>query len=258
MLFDTHSPRRRRAVQITFASLAILMGGGLVLFGIGGTQGGGLVDGINQSGTVDATKEAEKNQKAAQEALAANPKDEAAAAKLALANLQLAANKGFDAKGNVAKEGQQYLDAANAAWTNYLKLGPAKPDAKVAYQYITYYLTPGAIDYAKATRALEAVLVTRKPSAGLYAQLAFYSIAAGDNAKYKTARAKSLALATSKERRDAIAEQLDDVEKQVRDAIAAQAKQAKEAGDATTKTTPQLQSLPGLGGASTGLSGLGG
>ncbi|MBO9532807.1 MAG: hypothetical protein J7513_07535 [Solirubrobacteraceae bacterium] len=254
MLFDTHSPRRRRAVQVTFAFLAILMGGGLVLFGIGSNQSGGGIADIANGGTIDPAKEAEKKQKSAQEKLAANPKDEQAAADLAFANLQIAANKAFDAKGNVTKDGQPLLNAADASWTNYLKLGPAKPDAKVAFQYVTFYITPGATDYAKAARALEAVLVTRKESAGLYAQLALYKLAAGDNAAYKTARAKSLSLADSKERRDGIAEQLDDYEKQVKDAIAAQAKQAKEsakAGDSKS-TTPPLKSLPNLGGVSTG------
>jgi hypothetical protein len=257
MLFDTHSPRRRRAVQITFAFLALLMGGGLVLFGIGSNQsGGGITDALN-SGAVDPVKDAEKDQQAAQEALIANPKDEAAAAKLAFANLQIAANKGFDAQGNVAKDGQPLLNAADAAWTNYLKLGPAKPDPKVAFQFVTYYVTPGAIDYAKAARALEAVLVTRKESAGLYAQLAVYKIAAGDNAAYKTARAKALELSDSKDRRDAIAEQLDQVEKDVKDAIAAQAKQAEESagsGDGAS-TTPPIKSLPQLGGGAAGLGG---
>jgi len=35
MLFDLHG-RRRRVVQATYLALAVLMGGGLVLFGVGG------------------------------------------------------------------------------------------------------------------------------------------------------------------------------------------------------------------------------
>ena len=41
MLFDLRG-RRRRLVQATYLSLAVLMGGGLVLFGIGGDVSGGL------------------------------------------------------------------------------------------------------------------------------------------------------------------------------------------------------------------------
>ncbi len=259
MLFDTHSPGRRRAVQIIFALLALLMGGGLVLFGIGSNQqGGGLAD-IGNGGTVNVVKEAEKQAEQAQEALAANPKDEAAAAKLALAKFTVAANDAFDPQtGKIKEDGQAKLDQADAAWTNYLKLGPAKPDAKVAFQFVSFYTTQGAVDYAKALRAMEAVLVTRKPTAGLYAQLAVYAIAAGDNTKYKDARKRALELAPSPERRTGIAKELDDIEKQVADAIKAQQKAAEANGQAgdSASTTPPLKSLPGLGGVAP--SGLGG
>lgn len=257
MLFDTSSPSRRRAVQVTFAFLALLMGGGLVLFGIGSNQqGGGLADiaGNTQTNIVD---EAEKKAEKAQTTLASNPKDEAAAAELALAKLTIAQNKALDPKtGQVVEDGgQAMLDQADAAWTNYLKLGPAKPDAKTAFQFVNFYLTQGSVDYAKATRALEAVLVTRKPSAGLYAQLALYALASGDNAKYETARKKSLELATSDTRRKAIADQLDEYEKEVKKAIEQQQKAAAKAsggsGDAAS-TTPPLKSLPNLGGVSGG------
>ena len=43
MLFDLRG-RRRRAVQATYLTLAVLMGGGLVLFGIGSDVSGGLLD----------------------------------------------------------------------------------------------------------------------------------------------------------------------------------------------------------------------
>ena len=48
MLFDLRGRGRRRTVKFVYITLAVLMGGGLVLFGIGGggaTQGG-LVDAI--------------------------------------------------------------------------------------------------------------------------------------------------------------------------------------------------------------------
>ena len=46
MLFDLRGRGRRRTVQVIYLSLAILMGGGLVLFGIGGARRGGLLDAI--------------------------------------------------------------------------------------------------------------------------------------------------------------------------------------------------------------------
>src|SRR5215210_1657940 len=49
MLFDLRG-RRRRAVQVTYLMLALLMGGGLVLFGIGGDVSGGLLDAFKGGG----------------------------------------------------------------------------------------------------------------------------------------------------------------------------------------------------------------
>lgn len=253
MLFDTQSPSRRRFVQVTFASLALLMGGGLIFFGIGGaTNGGGLFDAFSNQGiSVDDT--AKNNAEDAEKALAANPKDEAAAAKLAKARVLIATQSAFDANGQVIEDGgQELVTAADNAWTKYLALGPAKPDASAGIQYASFYAYPGVSKYDKAARALEAVLVTRKPSSGLYAQLAVYALAAGNDDKYKEARTKALALATSAERRKGIAAQLDEVKKQVDDARKAQAEAAAEqtggsTGD-TTDTTPPLKSLPNLGG----------
>src|SRR5918912_1230067 len=49
MLFDLRG-RRRRAVQVTYLLLALLMGGGLVLFGVGGDVSGGLLDAFKGGG----------------------------------------------------------------------------------------------------------------------------------------------------------------------------------------------------------------
>src|ERR687883_931535 len=49
MLFDLRG-RRRRAVQATYLTLALLMGGGLVLFGVGGNVSGGLFDALGGGG----------------------------------------------------------------------------------------------------------------------------------------------------------------------------------------------------------------
>ena len=74
--------------------LAFLMGGGLVLFGIGGGGGvsGGLVDAITErSGSGDTGADRfRKQEKAALAATQANPQDAAAWAALARARFQIA------------------------------------------------------------------------------------------------------------------------------------------------------------------------
>ncbi|MBA3437689.1 MAG: hypothetical protein H0U14_06795, partial [Thermoleophilaceae bacterium] len=49
MLFDIQG-KRRRVVQATYLTLAVLLGGGLVLFGIGGDVSGGLFDAFSERG----------------------------------------------------------------------------------------------------------------------------------------------------------------------------------------------------------------
>src|SRR5438105_12465875 len=75
MLFDLRSRGRRRTVQAVYLGLAILMGGGLVLFGVGAGNGlGGLLNaftgngsGSNQGAVVSA------QEKTALAAVKANP-----------------------------------------------------------------------------------------------------------------------------------------------------------------------------------------
>ena len=91
MLFDLRGRGRRRTVQVIYLSLAILMGGGLVLFGIGGATSGGLVDAIQgNSGSVDASDVFEKRVDALEKRVQANPRDAAAWNELASVRFSVA------------------------------------------------------------------------------------------------------------------------------------------------------------------------
>src|SRR2546421_24591 len=58
MLFDLRSRGRRRTVQAVYLGLAILMGGGLVLFGVGAGNGfGGILDAFTGNGSGNAQKQ---------------------------------------------------------------------------------------------------------------------------------------------------------------------------------------------------------
>src|SRR3954463_9676789 len=118
MLFDLRG-RRRRAVQVTYLMLALLMGGGLVLFGIGGDVSGGLLDAFKGGGGSSGNKVVEDR-------IDRNKKKAAAGSEVALKELvrdyyQLATSKtsssstGFpdSAKGDLANSGRY--------WKRYLK-----------------------------------------------------------------------------------------------------------------------------------------
>ena len=74
MIFDLKG-KRRRMVQAVYLLLAVLMGGGLVLFGIGGgSLNGGLLDAFKSGGgSSSGNKAIQKRIDTAQRQLAANP-----------------------------------------------------------------------------------------------------------------------------------------------------------------------------------------
>ncbi len=58
MLFDLRSRGRRRTVQAVYLGLAVLMGGGLILFGVGsGNGGGGLLNAFTGNGSGSAQRQ---------------------------------------------------------------------------------------------------------------------------------------------------------------------------------------------------------
>src|SRR4051794_17525479 len=79
MLFDLSSGKRRTVVRIVYALLALLIGGGLVLFGIGGSQGG-IFDALGIGGGDSGGGNPQYDQQISDDEakLKENPKDAAA------------------------------------------------------------------------------------------------------------------------------------------------------------------------------------
>src|ERR687893_2498378 len=95
MLFDLRG-RRRRAVQATYLTLAVLMGGGLVLFGIGGDVSGGLFDAFsdNRSGGGTDNSQLEDRIERQEQRLKASPGNEAVLAGVGGPNYQVPSPEG--------------------------------------------------------------------------------------------------------------------------------------------------------------------
>ena len=211
MLFDLRGSGRRRTVKIVYIMLAFLMGGGLVLFGIGGGGGisGGLVDAITErSGSGDpGTDRFSKQEKAALARTKANPQDAAAYAALARARFQIAGvGENFDAeKGTFTKAGTAKLTAAGDAWDQYLALNPKNPDDRVASLMVQAF---GALNKpAKAAEAQE-VITDARPTASTFTQLAIFAYQAGQTRKGDLAKNKALEL-TDPDMRQALKGQLE-------------------------------------------------
>jgi hypothetical protein len=232
MLFDLRSAGRRRFVKGVYITLAFLMGGGLVFFGIGGggALSGGLVDAITQSdsGGGNASDRLVKAEQQATAAARANPDDAKLWAAVARARFNLASsgdNVNTDT-GEFSDAGKRELEAASRAWEEHLKLAK-NPDPRVASLMVSGYSALGQFD--KAATAQEVIALDRN-SAGAYSQLALLAYQAGQMRKGDLAKDKALAL-TEPDMRQALKGQLESVRSQA----AAQAGQ----GAQTATPTPQ-------------------
>lgn len=201
MLFDLQG-KRRRTVQATYLILAVLMGGGLVLFGIGGnTDSGGLVDAISgNDGGGDGNSVIEDRIKADEKALKVNPDNTTALASLVRARYQLATNDADRNTGQFGTKGKAELEKASAAWERYLAANPKKVDDSLASLMLQAYSELGLNDAAKAARVAELVADAR-PTAVAYLQLAQYASKAGQTRKAELAGKKAIELAPKSQKK---------------------------------------------------------
>ena len=220
MLFDLRSPGRRRIVKTVYVTLALLMGGGLVLFGIGGEVSGGVVDaitGTNGGGGDDGTERFEEREERALAATRANPQDAAAFGELARARFQLASvGDNINAEtGVLTTEGRAKMRQATAAWEKHVELAE-DPDDRLAAVMAQAYVQLG--DPAKAASAQE-IITQARPSAGAFAQLAVYAYSAGQTRRGDLARDRALEL-TDRDQRNALRQQLEQARAQAAQAAA--------------------------------------
>lgn len=213
MLFDLRG-KRRRTVQVVYASLAILMGGGLVLFGIGGDVQGGIVDAFRGEETSTEDLFGDRID-ALEQRVAANPQSPEAWAQLAKLHYQVAGTgENFDqSTGTFTESGVQELAQAERAWERYLALDPEEPDDQVASLMVQAFGPAGLQKPDQAVRAMEIVVDQREESAGLYTQLAVYAYQAGQTRKAELAADKAVELADPEDR-ELIRAQLQAAEQQ--------------------------------------------
>ncbi len=200
MLFDLKG-KRRRVVQATYLTLAVLMGGGLVLFGIGGDVQGGLFDAFTGEGGRggDGNSAIEKRIEQANQRLAANPRDEAALKDAIRGHYQLAADAADPSTGGFSPRARPELAKAAAAWERYLALDPKRVDGSLAGLMVQVYSDIGLNRPAGAAQAAQ-IVADARPSANAFLQVATYATLAGQERKAELAGDKALELASSDQR----------------------------------------------------------
>lgn len=201
MLFDLRG-KRRRAVQVTYASLAMLMAVGLVGAGIGSDVSGGVFDiftGGDSGDVSDANKAVQERIDRANDRLKVNPRDQAALIEVVRGHYSLAATDASREDGTFGEEGKEELRKAGAAWERYLATKPEQVDPAVATLMMTAYGELGLSQFDKATTAAELVAAERNDATS-YIQLVQYATRAGQTRKAELAGEKALELAPEGER----------------------------------------------------------
>jgi len=246
MLFDLRSRRRKRAIKVVYVFLAVLIGGGLILFGVGSGNSAntGLLNNINSSGSGGGAEQAYVNalNKAQKKANAA-PNDAAAWAAVGRAAYALATlPTSYDSTQGFTSYGHTVLGHLRNAWTRYLSLAPGKPDTLFAQEVAVAFGAPptGIGDYRTAETAQEVVTTADPTLYQNYYTLAYDAYFAAEYTLGDQAAATALKLAPKSAR------------KQVQSALASvKVLAAQQTG--TTSTTGATSSTAASG--STGASG---
>lgn len=204
MLFDLRGRGRRRAIQAIYLTLAVLMGGGLIFFGIGGNTSGGLFDAFSSNSSSSGNDVVEKRLETLEKRTVANPRDAGAWAGLAKARFQVAqGGENFDSnQGLFTTKGLAELRKSEVAWDRYVALDPAKIDPSLAAIMVRAFGPAGLAKYDKAVVAQEAVIDGREPTWQLYGELAVYAHGAKQERKSTLAEDKAVELAPKGKAKD--------------------------------------------------------
>jgi hypothetical protein len=200
MLFDLRG-RRRRAVQATYLTLAVLMGGGLVLFGIGGDVSGGLFDAFSdRSGSGSASEDLEERIDQREERLSSNPQNEAILKALIRDYHALASAQIPTGAVEYPEEARDELSQASIYWQRYLEVEDGEPDAGLARLALTLY-EQGALNQPEEAANAMRIVAEAGNNSDLYLGLVARAAAAGDERTADLAAQKAVELAPKKEKK---------------------------------------------------------
>jgi hypothetical protein len=198
MLFDLRG-RRRRAVQVTYLLLALLMGGGLVLFGIGGDVSGGLLDAFKGGGGPSADSALQDRVDKQKERLKANPRNEQVLQNLVRDYYSLATSQRESGSVGFPADAKDDLREAGVYWQRYVQ-ATNKPSPDVAGYALQVY-DVGALNKPKEAQKAAAILAEDGNDTASYLRLVSYAARAGDTRTADLATQKAVDLAPKAQRK---------------------------------------------------------
>ena len=200
MLFDLRG-RRRRAVQATYLMLAVLMGGGLVLFGIGGDVSGGLLDAFKGGGGGSNGDSALRDQvERQQERLAKSPQNEVVLQNLVRDYYSLATAQRESGTIGFPADAKDELRKAGEFWQRYTRVVDGEPSADAA-RYALQVYDVGALNRPKEAQTAAALIAKDSNDVASYLRLVSYAALAGDTRTADLAAEKAVDLAPKAQRK---------------------------------------------------------
>jgi hypothetical protein len=200
MLFDLRG-RRRRVVQATYLLLAVLLGGGLVLFGIGGDVSGGLFDAFSERGGGGNGNDAiEERVDRLEKRVATNPGNTAALQELVRDYYGLATTQQESGTAEFPDEARDELRRAASAWQRYVDVEEGQPNPTTATYALRVY-DVGALNQPKEAQKAAAIVAEAENDFNSYLQLVGYAALAGDTRTADLATQKAVDLAPEGQRK---------------------------------------------------------
>jgi hypothetical protein len=200
MLFDLRG-RRRRAVQATYLTLAVLMGGGLVLFGIGGDVQGGLFDAFSdKSNDSDVGGAVGKRNDRNRERLRADPNNPLLLRELARGEFQAATAQIPTGSSSYPSQARDELRRSGEYWQRYLKAAKGKTDTDLARVALQVY-DVNALNKPKQAQQAAQLVAQADGDAASYLRVVQYSALAGDKRTADLAAQKAVDVAPKGQRK---------------------------------------------------------
>ncbi len=201
MLFDLRGKGRRRAVRVIYIGLAVLMGVGLVGFGIGGGfGGGGLFNAATSnegSGHESHSSEIAKYRKLT----AKQPTNAEAWERLTKALLlESGGRENYVAGSGLTSQAKEQYAETSQAWLAYLALKPPNPSVKLAKGMVNVYGVEGLEEPVHAVQALN-IITEADPTSYYYNYLlAAYAYKAKNTRVGDLASARAVSLVPAAQR----------------------------------------------------------
>jgi hypothetical protein len=199
MLFDLRGRGRRRTIQVIYVGLALLMGGGLVLFGVGSFGGTGILNAVDNREGSSAASFSDKIKKYEKQTRL-QPTSIPAWEHLTLEQLHQAGGEGYYEGNRLTDKGKELFSATARSWERYLALNPRTPNLTLAKQMVRIFGEEGLNQPTAAVQALQIIVAAEPSNATYYRFLAQYAYKAKNARVGDLASRKAISLAPADQR----------------------------------------------------------